>query len=460
VRVVFGASVGGSPSLGIFNVRDVSAAGIVGANSYFQNGMYPIANPFVVGSTIYLWAKTETGPASSYATLLRLPAPATFGAGGLVPISCPLEMSVQDYVVSLGQGSTFVDLSGVPNISQIGTTAAYALTVATLYTAPGSAVTTGHDFRVIQAKHYTDSAARRSVAALYADSSSFVPMGALTSADDRGANEQGFLFPPAMSAPTPGGGGSLTPSVTYYYTAIYKARKSSGRFEYSAPSIPVSVTMGGAQTSNLLAITTLAVTARPSVQVEIYRTLANGQTFYLNRVIDSDITAAGGRVTYTDLLSDATQASQQALYTQVGQTQPNAFPPASRFGCVGGQRLFLGGLVRPDLVQSSKLIVGDQSPSFCDSDAFRIVLPAACTGLAWMDVLVRSPPKASTSPAATGRQTTGWATSATSRACPTNSGASSRGRSRSSTTAASSRPRAGCTCCLAASARRCLLATT
>jgi hypothetical protein len=388
VRVVFGASVGGSPSLGIFNVRDVSAAGIVGANSYFQNGMYPIANPFVVGSTIYLWAKTETGPASSYATLLRLPAPATFGAGGLVPISCPLEMSVQDYVVSLGQGSTFVDLSGLPNISQIGTTAAYALTVATLYTAPGSAVTTGHDFRVIQAKHYTDSAARRSVAALYADSSSFVPMGALTSADDRGANEQGFLFPPAMSAPTPGGGGSLTPSVTYYYTAIYKARKSSGRFEYSAPSIPVSVTMGGAQTSNLLAITTLAVTARPSVQVEIYRTLANGQTFYLNRVIDSDITAAGGRVTYTDLLSDATQASQQALYTQVGQTQPNAFPPASRFGCVGGQRLFLGGLVRPDLVQASKLIFGDQSPSFCDSDAFRIVLPAACTGLAWMDVLV------------------------------------------------------------------------
>jgi hypothetical protein len=124
------------------------------------------------------------------------------------------------------------------------------------------------------------------------------------------------------------------------------------------------------------------------VQVEIYRTLANGQTFYLNRVIDSDITAAGGRVTYTDLLSDATQASQQALYTQVGQTLPNAFPPASRFGCVGGQRLFLGGLIRSDLVQASKLIFGDQSPTFCDSDAFRIVLPAACTGLAWMDVLV------------------------------------------------------------------------
>jgi hypothetical protein len=388
VRVVFGSSVGGSPSLGIFNVRDVSAAGAAGANSYFQNGMYPIANPFVVGSTIYLWAKTETGPASSSATLLRLPAPATFGAGGLVPISCPLEMSVQDYVVSLGQGSTFVDLAGVPSATQIGTTTAYTVTVPTLYTAPGSAVTTGHDFRVIQAKHYTDSAARRSVAALYADSSSFVPMGALTSVDDRGANEQGFLFPPAMSAPTPGGGGSLTPSGTYYYTAVYKARKSSGRFEYSAPSIPVSVTMGGAQTSNLLAITTLAVTARPSVQVEIYRTLANGQTFYLNRVIDSDITAAGGRVTYTDLLSDATQASQQALYTQVGQTLPNAFPPASRFGCVGGQRLFLGGLIRSDLVQASKLIFGDQSPSFCDSDAFRIVLPAACTGLAWMDVLV------------------------------------------------------------------------
>jgi hypothetical protein len=388
VRVVFGSSVGGSPSLGIFNVRDVSAAGTAGANSYFQNGMYPIANPFVVGSTIYLWAKTETGPASSYATLLRLPAPATFGAGGLVPISCPLEMSVQDYVVSLGQGSTFVDLSGLPEHlpdRDYG----------------GLRADRGHPVhRPGLRSDHRPRLPRHPGQALHGLGGSALCRGPLRRLVELRAHGRphlggrprrqraGLPVPARDVRPTPGGGGSLTPSVTYYYTAIYKARKSSGRFEYSAPSIPVSVTMGGAQTSNLLAITTLAVTARPSVQVEIYRTLANGQTFYLNRVIDSDITAAGGRVTYTDLLSDATQASQQALYTQVGQTLPNAFPPASRFGCVGGQRLFLGGLVRPDLVQASKLILGDQSPSFCDSDAFRIVLPAACTGLAWMDVLV------------------------------------------------------------------------
>jgi hypothetical protein len=93
-------------------------------------------------------------------------------------------------------------------------------------------------------------------------------------------------------------------------------------------------------------------------------------------------------LTFTDGLSDTILSAQQALYTQVGQTLPNAFPPASRFGAVGGGRIFLGGQERPDIVTASKLIFGDQSPSFADADAFAIVLPAPCTGLAWMDVLV------------------------------------------------------------------------
>lgn len=380
VRAVYNSTVtAGTP--GFFWFRDVTTAATAAGNQFTQFAAYPIANPFAIGSSVYLWTKTETATLS-YATLLRLPDPASI-SGGAGVISCPLEMSVQDYLVSSGQGITELDLRGVPTIARLGTTASYVVPVPTLY-AGASTIAAGHDFRILQAKHYTDSANSRSVQALYADSSAFLPMGALTRVDDRGAIESGFVHAPLVYTAVPAvGAGALTPLSDYYYTAIYKSRNSNGRFEESAPTTPVKVTMGAGQNQNTVTAVSLGISARANTAIEIYRTLSNGQTFYLVGVVDSTF----GFVTFLDQLSDTAIATQQALYTQVGQTLPNALPPPSRFGCVGGGRLFLGGQMRPDVIQASKLIFGDQSPSFCDSDAFRIVLPAACTGLAWMDVL-------------------------------------------------------------------------
>lgn len=382
VRCVFGININGTAGApyGFFRLRDVSAAGVAGTNTCIQYETYPISVPFPVGPSVYMWTKTETG-GPGYATLIQLPAPGGYSASA--DISCPLEMSTQDYLVSTGQGTAQTDIAGIPTVAQIGTSAAYAVPVPTLYTAPGQSVTTGHDFRILQAKHYTDVMQRRSVQTLYADSGSFVPMGALTRVDDRGASEEGFVHQPTVDTPTPGAGGGLTPSSTYFYTAIFKSRNSQGRFEASAPATPVKVVMGAGQGTNNVQVNALGLTARASVQIELYRTASNGTTYYLHSVFDSALPSVG----IVDTKMDVLLIGNAAIYVQVGQTLQNSFPPPSRFGCVGGQRLFLGGLIRPDIVQCSKLIFGDQSPSFADNDAFRIVLPASCTGLAFMDTI-------------------------------------------------------------------------
>jgi len=377
VRAVHSSVVSGSPNPASFKYSDVSALAALGL-TITQAGFYPISVPFFAGPGVYLWTAIDTiASGSRYATLLQL---STAFAGSTSCVA-PIEMSVQDLLLS----SAVVDLKGVPAVTQIAATASYAVPTPTLY-AVGSSIVTGHDFRVLQAKHYTDSARNRSLQSVFADRSSFVPCGNLTRVDATGAVEEGFVHSPAIQSITPAGGGSLTASSEYYYSTVFKARAANGRFEVSAPSPPVKVTMAVGQTQNTLAITSLCSTQRVVVSIEVYRTLHDDKTFYLAAIVDADL--FGGTVTYVDQLSDTTLSTQQTLYTQVGQTLPNAFPPASRFGCSGGGRLFLGGLIRPDVVQASKLIFGDQSPSFADNDGFRILLPSACAGLAWCDSLV------------------------------------------------------------------------
>jgi hypothetical protein len=390
VRVVFENTGGGTSGTNTFSVLDVTSAGTTVGSVYKQSGCAPIGFPFLVGTQVYMWTRLEmvASVLGHYATLIRLPTYTEFTS---LPtgsrVNCPLEMSVQDFPIGIDSS---IDLLGVPRAVQVGSAGTYAAVVPILYASPpDSGLFPGYDFRVLQVKHYSDTASVRSVSAMYADTTSFVPMGTLTRVDDRGPVEEGFVCPPGITATTPAAGGSMTASSDYYYSLVFKSRNSNGRYEQSQPSAPTKVTMAAAQTQVTLAVTPLLLGARDNAQIEVYRSLSNTQTFYLTAVIDAKQDEAGVfPLTLVDRTADGVLAARQALYTQVGQTLPNAFPPASRFGCVGGQRLFLGGLIRSDLVQASKLIFGDQSPTFCDSDAFRIVLPAACTGLAWMDVLV------------------------------------------------------------------------
>lgn len=386
VRCVFGYTPTAGSTTPLFYFRDVTAGGaLAAANPLAQLRFQPISRPFSAGSQVYLWCTNQDASGGfGYATLLRLPAAAEVTAqvtGTVVVASCPIEMSPQDFLVR--SSPPVFDQLGLPFVTRIGTTAAYSFVSPALFSVPDTSVPFSHGFRAVQARHYTDAIGARTGGSLIIDGASFIPGGTLSRLGKRGAVEEGFVLPPAISSITPNGvGGAMTPSSVYKYAAVFKARSElSGRFEVSAVSAVGTATMGASDTKVNILVLAPTVGARQNTQVELYRTAANGSVFYLVDSFDRSIV-------YLDTFADSVVTKRQVLYTQVGQTLPNAFPPPSRFGVVGGQRIWLGGLFRNDVVHCSKLILGDQSPSWADSDSFRVLLPAPCTGLAWMDNLV------------------------------------------------------------------------
>jgi hypothetical protein len=383
-----------------------TAATIISSKRGTQWRMTPCSRPFSIGTQVYIWGFDYTGFSQQiagasvgfgYPTLIRLPSISEYVGAGFSAtypeITSPIEMSPQDFFVGTrASGSIGVlDLQGLPNPTQLGSSADYSFMVPTVMNiADVLATTYACEFRVIQAKHFSDAPARRSVLPIYADLSTFVPGGVLSRIDARGSVEEGFVSVPSIFTATPGAGGSLTVGSTYQYVTLYRSQGTNGRFEISGPCPVATAVLGGAQNQVTLSIYALDLGARQNVQTQIYRTLANGTIFHLVATVDGgpDPNSTGFRG-FIDKLSDADAATRPVLPTQVGNALANGFPPPSRFGTVGGQRLWLGGLLRNDVIQCSKLIFGDQSPSFTASaDQFSIVIPAACTGLAWMDNLV------------------------------------------------------------------------
>ena len=392
VRTVFGLDAT-TPNEPVFFYRDVTAAGaLAGSIGGKQWRMQPISRPITIGTQVYIWCtNTDFQNSFGYAHLLRLPAISEFSgtfSGGYHALSCPVEMSAQDFLIATTPPS--VDQKGMPAITQIGSTATYAACMPVLINIPDvGASSFSREFRVIQAKHYTDSPAYRSVMPIAADGIQLLPGGVLTRIDTRSYTEEGFFIPPCIALSSVGGGGSLTASSTYLYSAVYRARNANGRYELSGPAAPFTVNLGAGQTSVSLQLATLEVSARENVQLEIYRTQGNGTIYQLLDIIDGGIQPTGlGYYVYVDVLADSTIKAREVLYTQVGQTLANAPPPPCRFGAAGGQRVYLGGLLRGDTAHASKSLLGDQSPTWCDNDAFRIIFPNVITGLAWMDNLI------------------------------------------------------------------------
>lgn len=401
VRCIYGytTNTGNPPNVQEFQWVDVSSSGVIAATQRpIQLRYQPISRPAVISGQVYLWCtNTDATGAFGYPTLLRIPALSEFNGTlpsglGTPQLSCPLEASPQDILVATPPPN--LDPRGFSGFVQLGTTATYAFLCPALPTVPEVSVSFQRDFRSIHFRHFTDAPGELSVMPIAADTSYFLPGGVLTRVDARGAVESGFALIPALGV-TIGSGGALTANALYQYVAIYKCRNANGRTEISGVSPVTSFTPTAGNQTGLLQLAASAIGARQNVYAEIYRTTGNNEIFYLltTKIVDAGLNpavAASALGPFSDTKSDASLTSgiPTVLYTQVGQTLPNAFPPPCRFGVLGAQRIFLGGLLRGDVIHASKSILGDQSPSWADNDAFRIVLPANCSGLAWMDSLV------------------------------------------------------------------------
>lgn len=203
----------------------------------------------------------------------------------------------------------------------------------------------------------------------------------------------GFPLPPAINVATSNGAGSLTPSSGYQWRVVIERIDHLGRRWRSAPSAVVSLTTGPADD-------TATVTARMSMSwlraksqfwhssffvAHVYRTAPGEEQFYRATPPQGAPTATTeGVFTFTDTLSDANLVTREFLYTDGGALDHNA-PPSCRFIRCTEDRMWLAGLWETEQLQSSEILVPGEPPQFSDLAAFRVVLPAPCTGVAVQD---------------------------------------------------------------------------
>ena len=205
----------------------------------------------------------------------------------------------------------------------------------------------------------------------------------------------GLLQMPSIATVVPAtGAGGLTLLGTYQYRAVTELIDARGRRWRSAPSNVAPVTLTGTQ--NTITVTVNAwhpllrafsvpplTTSR--LVVHVYRSSDGGFNFQrITPPTGAPVPHTSGTSAVIDLLDDSVQAEREFLYTDGGVLQ-NDHPPSCRFVADTEDRVWLGGLWDPNLLQSSKTIVPGEGIAFSDLDAYKVDLKEPCTGLAAQD---------------------------------------------------------------------------
>jgi hypothetical protein len=134
------------------------------------------------------------------------------------------------------------------------------------------------------------------------------------------------------------GMGTVGPAVaagqfdSYEYCETFEALDAQGQLHRSAPSIPTQIKFpayGYANAQVQVTLDTLRLTARPAVDLVLYRTAADGTLFYRQSsptsLIRNDTSVAS--LPLIDRMPDATLIANELLYT-TGGVLPNNCPPA------------------------------------------------------------------------------------------------------------------------------------
>lgn len=257
---------------------------------------------------------------------------------------------------------TYADeYAGLPNIFQSGNTITMPIAAlngvqpvnATKLLAPSVIKTAVADFS--QLSNYFDATQGESL---------YVSGGILKQYDGDAIVESGFLDtpPPIKDIANTGGAGfgdyytastgGLTNNSSYQYCVVYKWTDRTGKVHRSAPSRVVQTTTPatvGEYRVNIT-FTPLYFTNKKNVQVELYRTTANGTVFYnVSHVVqsagsDNILTGTYSNGKYatsiTDNVADVELVYAEPLYTTGGELENDA-PDASSFVAAYKSRLFL-----------------------------------------------------------------------------------------------------------------------
>lgn len=167
-----------------------------------------------------------------------------------------------------------------------------------------------------------------------------IGMGMTSLYDGASVSETGFnLFPEGVEV-IAGAGGALDAG-TYGYQIIYAWTDNKGQKHRSAPSVNISVVVP-ANGLTLVRVPTLRNTNKTNVNIEVYRTEANGSVYHrIDQALADPLMNRGFAIAswpiindpttnffpFTDSVNDLNIASNEIIYT-TGQVQNDAPPPA------------------------------------------------------------------------------------------------------------------------------------
>lgn len=178
----------------------------------------------------------------------------------------------------------------------------------------------------------------------------------VNSYDGASLTEHGFLLYPELVSIAGTTGGGVAGNVQY--CAIWRWVDACGQVYQSAQSAITAFTMPAGDNAVVLAFSSLQLSRKANVVLEIYRTINNGSVFQLvtdpGSPIFNDPTQA--TVTFTDYVPDSTLEGRQLLYTVSGELS-NDPPPSASVICASKNRIFMAGGADDEVVTYSKQFV-------------------------------------------------------------------------------------------------------
>ncbi len=204
--------------------------------------------------------------------------------------------------------------------------------------------------------------------------------------DSAGSAELGFATVPSTPVATLAAGGSLTVG-TYSYVVTFEQQDGSGNIHRSSPSLgaTMSAATSGGNLSYSVAIPTLCLTnnnasSRPVV-INVYRTTANGTTYYFLTSLTNSFAAT--TVTLVDITADGSITGNRTLYT-TGGVLPNVCPSSAKYVAYFQNCVVLAG-TPDDLMWFSKPVVLGECPEFADEITQPPFAGGKVTGLGVID---------------------------------------------------------------------------
>lgn len=223
--------------------------------------------------------------------------------------------------------------------------------------------------------------------------------GAMQMYDGQNVVEHGFHTYPIFSVTGQSAGGGLDNKL-YYYTVCYEWTDNQGNIHQSFPASFKKVTPTVAGSTVTLTIDYLNFTAKPGVQLVVYRTLGDGTILYRNTTLSQLLmftnytiynNTLGTTVQYIDSMSDADLALQPQLYTQpleqgIDAVVENSPAPPTGLIQLHRNRLWVVDSTNPLNVYYSKFI-GPATPVAFNDSFFKTVDPRGgpITALASID---------------------------------------------------------------------------